>query len=845
MSNSVEVLYAPLSGRTIELENVPDPVFAQKMAGDGIAVDPVSQVLCAPCDGSIVNVHRSCHALTMKTSSGLEVLMHIGLDTVSLKGEGFTPKVKAGDSVKKGQPLIEFDAASVAEKAKSLITMMLIANTEAAASIRKKSGRLKAGQDILLEVELKENAQTAAAPAVSGPEASSDLIEVRNPQGFHFRPVSVLSRKAAGFYSDIRIIKGGSSANCKSTTDILSLEIMLGDKVKFQARGADSAEAVKELGEALRGGLGEDIKAAPAAVSTEKAEAAAEVSLYPPDTDSLFHGASASPGIAVGQIFQMRRREFSVTEEGSSKQAERENLDKALNQAKTELGLLESTMKEKADPNKAAIFAAHAELLSDPELADQVYGLIEKGKSAAFSWKTICDEQTARFSKLSAPLLKARAADMRDVEDRVLRILIGDAPAEHSYPADTILIAEDLTPSDTAALDCSKVVGFATVLGGASSHTAILARSLDLPAMAGVSSKLLNIPNGTKAILQGSKGTLELNPDDARFEQAKERLKAQREHRALLRSKAKDPAVTTDGTVIEIAANIGSVADAEQAVELGADGVGLLRSEFLFMSRTTPPTEDEQAEIYINAAKAVGKDAPLIIRTLDVGGDKPLAYLPIGKEANPFLGERGLRVGLTHPEILRTQFRAILRAAEFAKVQIMMPMVTTIDEFRRAKAIFDEECEALKTRVPLGIMIEVPAAAVMAETLAREAEFFSIGTNDLTQYTLAIDRGHPKLAAMADGLSPAVLHMIKMTADGAHAHGRKVGICGGIGGDLQATAILIGLGVDELSVAAPAIPAVKDRVRQVSTEECRRLAEKALSCESAQDVRKLQEEVEL
>ena len=429
---------------------------------------------------------------------------------------------------------------------------------------------------------------------------------------------------------------------------------------------------------------------------------------------------------------------------------------------------------------------------------------------------------------------------MRDVGLRVLALLTGTDIRQPQYPVNSILIAEDLTPSDTAVLDRSRVVGFCTTRGGATSHVAILARSVGLPALAGIEPAALEIPNGTLAILDGVKGTLRLHASEeevARIRREQERSEARRKEDL---AHAQQPAITFDGKRIEVLANIGGLTDAGQVLGLGGEGVGLLRSELLFMERADAPTEEEQFENYKSIAQALGAERPLIIRTLDVGGDKPLAYLPIPKEDNPFLGERGVRVGLDRPEILRTQLRAILRAAAFGKISVMFPMVSTLDELRDVKAILAEEASSLGVpEVPAGIMVEVPGAAVMAAQFAREAAFFSIGTNDLTQYTLAMDRGHPKLAPQVDGLNPAVLRLIAHTVKGAHPLGRKVGVCGGMATDPCAVPILLGLGVDELSVSLPAIPAVKAQVRALSLEGCKGLAERALAAESAEQVRGL------
>jgi phosphocarrier protein FPr len=360
-----------------------------------------------------------------------------------------------------------------------------------------------------------------------------------------------------------------------------------------------------------------------------------------------------------------------------------------------------------------------------------------------------------------------------------------------------------------------------------------------IPALAGIEAGALELRTGTRVILDGDKGTLRLNvtPDDvARIRKAQERSEARRKENL---ANALKPAITLDGVRIEVAANIGGLKDAKKIAALGGEGVGLLRSEFLFMERSDAPSEEEQYETYKGIAELVGEN-PLIIRTLDVGGDKPLAYLPIPKEDNPFLGERGVRVGLDRPEILRAQLRAILRASKFGNVKIMFPMIAMLSELRDVKAMLAEEAASLGVpTVPAGIMVEVPSAAMMAEQFAAEADFFSIGTNDLTQYTLAMDRGHPKLAPQVDGLNPAVLRLIGHTVKGAAPHGRMVGVCGGIASDPHAVPILIGLGVTELSVSLPSIPAVKAQIRTLRLDACRELAERAMAAESAAAVRAL------
>jgi phosphoenolpyruvate-protein phosphotransferase len=836
-------LLAPLSGQTWPIERIPDPVFAQKMVGDGISIDPVDAVLKAPCDGEIMTLHAAGHAVTLRTAEGAEVLMHIGIDTVALKGQGFTAKVKVGDKVQTGTPLIEFDLDFIATHARSVLTQVVIANSDRVARWEKASGSVVAGQDVLLTLELH-----AAVEGAEGSEAApvtSEAILIPNASGLHARPAAVIANVAKSFHGTaIKLQVGERQANARSVTSIMALEVARGDKVHVIASGAHAEAAVAKLSEVLAQGSGDEGSApapAPASTTVASTSAPSEASRRKSEDPNVLLGVAASPGLAVGEIFQVRHAEIAVTEEGEGVDDERRHLSAAIETAKGQLGAIRAQLHAKSDAAKAAIFAAHEELVSDPDLLEIAESAISKGKSAAFAWRAAVNTHANRLAALRNELLAQRANDVRDVGRRVLALLTGAEMPRLEYPQNAILIAEDLTPSDTASLDRARVMGFCTVRGGATSHVAILARSLGLPALAGTEPAVLDVPNGTAAILDAGKGTLRLHPSSeeiTRIRAAQDRAELKREED---QAHAHEPAITRDGHRIEVVANIGGLKDAKKIAGLGGEGVGLLRSEFLFMERSDAPTEDQQYESYRAIIEAVGTDGPVIIRTLDVGGDKPLTYLPIPKEDNPFLGERGVRVGLDRPELLRTQLRAILRAAPAGKkVSVMFPMIATLGELREVKAIMAEEAERLGLpTIPTGIMVEVPAAAVMAAQFAKEADFFSIGTNDLTQYTLAMDRGHPKLAPKVDGLNPAVLQLIALTVQGAHREGRFVGICGGLASDPHAVPILIGLGVDELSVSLPSIPAIKAQVRSLKLEDCRVLAQKALAAGSPEEVRAL------
>jgi phosphoenolpyruvate-protein phosphotransferase len=832
------VLKAPLSGVVVPIEQVPDPVFAQKMVGDGVSLDPVSAQLLAPVGGRIVQLHAASHALTVATADGLEVMIHIGLETVQLKGRGFTPRVHRGDIVRTGDPLIDFDADFIATHAKSLLTQIVITNMDRVRSIVPATGTVKAGVDTVLSVTLASGGERTTTATPAG-WVVSDPIVVPNATGLHARPAAILAQHAKRFAADVRLKRGAVDVNARSVVAIMGLEVNRGDHVQIQAVGSDAADAVRELSALLAGGLGDDTSAPVAAPASPKAIEALQPGLERQDPN-VIRGVAASAGVAVGNVRQVRHERVRVVEEANDPRQERRALDAALEQAKSEVDALQAALQRDGAPGKAAIFAAHRELLDDPDLLDIAAQAIANGKSAAFGWQTAFTTHADHLSALKNELLAGRANDLRDVGRRVLRNLTGVAADAPEYPSNTILIAEDLAPSDTASLNRAQVLGLCTTSGGASSHVAILARSLDIPLVAGIEPRALEVPDETPVVLDGTAGTLRLNPSTAEIARIHEQQERHVRQREVDQAHSHEPAVTLDGHRVEVAANIAGVADAEQAVALGAEGVGLLRSEFLFLHRTSAPTEDEQAAVYADIARVLGPERRLVIRALDVGGDKPLPYLPIAREDNPFLGARGIRVLLDHPDLLRTQVRAIFRASTAGRVSLMFPMIATVPEFRAARAIAEEERLRLGAApIEIGMMVEVASAALLADRFARDADFFSIGTNDLTQYTLAMDRGHPRLASQVDGLSPAVLSLVARTVDAAHAHGKWAAVCGGIAGDPQAVPILVGLGVDELSVSVPTVPAIKAGVRRLRLAECRRLAQLALDAADAADVRAL------
>ncbi len=678
-------------------------------------------------------------------------------------------------------------------------------------------------------------------------------LTVPNPTGLHARPAKVFVNTAKQFKADIRVQHGAKKANAKSVLSVLTLGVEKGGQIRITVDGPDEDEALAMLKEAIETGLGDDLAVGNGHTekTAEKSKADGQVTATKPaqaessatkaaSGEKVVQGIPAASGLAIGPLHQFKQPEITVDETAADPATEKARLQTAIDAARAELAAVHQQVQQRIGAGEAAIFEAHLAILDDPELAEAANDNIDGGQSAGQGWQAAVETMATTMASLKDELLAARATDIRDVGNRVLRTLTGavhDGPDLPDNPV--ILIATDLTPSDTVTLDPRKVVGFCTATGGANGHTAILARSLGLPAIVGAGDQVLTLADGTQAILSGDTGTLTIEPDAEMLAKARDIQQEHQTRSAAELAAATEPAITKDNYQVEVVANIGNLAEAKQALAFGAEGVGLLRTEFLFLDRDNPPGEDEQFEVYRDIALALDGQ-PVIVRTLDVGGDKPLAYLPLPEEENPFLGQRGIRLCLARPELLRTQVRAILRAAEYGQLRIMFPMITTFEDWSIARRLVAEVRAELKADpVELGIMVEVPAAALLAPAFAREVDFFSIGTNDLTQYTLAMDRTNPALSDQADGLNPAVLHLIERTVQAAHVVGKWVGVCGELAANPQAIPILVGLGVDELSASVPAIPAVKAQVRALLLSTAQHIAAQALACATATEVRRL------
>ncbi|PYD12822.1 MULTISPECIES: phosphoenolpyruvate--protein phosphotransferase [Pseudomonas syringae group] len=670
-------------------------------------------------------------------------------------------------------------------------------------------------------------------------------IQLANAHGLHARPAKILAQLAKEFDGEIRmrVLETGEAAvSAKSLSKLLSLGARRGQTLEFIAEPTIADDALPALIAAVEQGLGEEVEPLPAVSQAEAAPAptpAAAKPLSAPPAGSVLQAVSASPGIAMGPAHIQVLQSFDYPQRGESVTAERERLHKAIGEVRSDIENLIQRSKSKAIRE---IFITHQEMLEDPELTSEVEARLNNDESAAAAWATVIETAAVQQEQLQDALLAERAADLRDVGRRVLAQICGvETVAAPDEPY--ILVMDEVGPSDVARLDPAQVAGILTARGGATAHSAIVARALGIPALVGAGDEVLLLKPGTVLLIDSQRGRLTVAPDEATLQRAVQDRDA-REQRLKAAAEARmEPAVTRDGHAVEVFANIGDSTGTPAAVEQGAEGVGLLRTELLFMAHSQAPDEATQEAEYRRVLTDLG-GRPLVVRTLDVGGDKPLPYWPIAKEENPFLGVRGIRLTLQRPDVMESQLRALLRSADSGPLRIMFPMIGTLEEWRQAR----DMTQRLREEIPvsdlqLGIMIEVPSAALIAPVLAKEVDFFSIGTNDLTQYTMAIDRGHPTLSAQADGLHPSVLQLIDMTVRAAHANGKWVGVCGELAADPLAVPILVGLGVDELSVSARSIGEVKACVRELTLSSAQQLAQNALAAGSAAEVRALVEAV--
>ena len=803
--------------------------LAREMGGGEVRIEAAGGIEDGALGTDAARVHEAVERV--RSPDGVLVLMDLGSALMSAEMATEMAEPGGGPIVLSEAPLVE-GAVAAAARARGGGSLEEVAQ-EARGALAVKSAQL--GSD---EPERPEDrpmagggeAERAADEAQrEGGQVQELRLVVDNRLGLHARPAARFVGALAGIEAHVEVVnetRGRGPADGRSLTGLATLAVGQGDEIVVTASGEGAADALAAVRALASENFGDAIDDEVPEIAAERADPSPQ---RPPGSGTRLSGVPASPGIAIGPARPLRPQDPPVEEgPGGTPAEERARLDAALAAVRKDLEETRATVAARAGDAEAEIFTAHALLLEDAAIVEPALRRIDEGEPAGRAWQGASREAASAFRALDDPYLRERAVDVEDVSARVLARLAGVPPGA-ALDAPGIVVAGELTPGEAAGLDPADAWAIATARGGDTAHAAILARALGIPAVVGLGGALLAIAAETPLVVDGDAGLVHVDPDPGTIaEHERRREAAETERRAAL-ALAAEPGALRDGRRVEIFANVGSPAEARLALDHGAEGIGLLRTEFLFLDRTEPPSEDEQADVLREIAVAL-EGRSVVVRTLDTGADKPLPFLPQEAEPNPFLGRRGIRLSLASPDLLRTQLRAILRVAAEHPLKVMFPMVATLDELRAARALLDETRAELGSRAELevGAMVEVPALALQAARFAAEVDFFSIGTNDLAQYVMAADRGN---AAMAGLLSESLAPVLALTAavtEAAAGQGRWVGVCGELAGDPRAAVLLAGLGVRELSMAGSRIPAVKAALREVDWEAAESAARGAL-----------------
>ena len=832
----VVVVGSPLRGWCSGLEDSPDPVFRDRVLGDGLSIDPFAGEVRAPFDGEVIGLPESRHAINLRTANGLEMLIHVGIDTVGLGGQGFRAHVKTGDRIERGQLLLEFDMDTALRGATSLRSPVLVlASCGYEIEGARAAGPVDFGEPLYEARAVARKASTTAHLNTTG--EVSRALAVGLEHGIHARPAAALIEALGAMDATVFIRRGERPpANAASAVALMSLGVAYGDRVTVSATGADAETALQRVVQALQPLADDALPPQPSVVSDIARKRRTDAITPPPKDGTVINAVPASPGLGLGPAWRPGSSALTTSRTPASAEGEWRNIETAMTAVGARLRELAA-----GEGAVAAIAGAHLALLADPLIVDAARRHVGLGVTAEAAWSAATAEAIDTLAQVDDARLRERADDLRDIELRVLRALAGaDPSAAPAIRPGSVMLAENLLPSQLMELGSGEVAGICLAAGGATSHVAILAMSLEIPMLVAAGNLVHAIEEGADLQLDAELGELQVRPDAATRESFQGRVKADRARRVSEQEHALEPCVSADGVRIHVHANIGSAQDALAAVKGGAEGCGLLRTEFIFMERHTSPSADEQQAVYQRISDTLGT-RPLVVRTLDAGGDKPIDYIEQTAEENPALGVRGIRLCLERPDLLENQLRALLRLERETPLQVMIPMVSQVDEVLQVRQLLErlQHEEQAATGLSLGVMIETPAAALIADRLAECVDFFSIGTNDLTQYTLCMDRGEPRLATQLDALHPAVLKLIKSTVQAAQAANIPVAVCGGAAGDILAAPLLVGLGVRELSMAGTLIARQKARLREVAVSDCERLARQALAMRSAREVRQL------
>jgi multiphosphoryl transfer protein len=822
--------------------------LAREMGAGEVPIEAAGGIDDGALGTDVGRVHEAVERV--RSPDGVLILMDLGSALMSAEMAVEMVDPDGGPILLSEAPLVEGAVAAVA-RARGGAPLDEVAR-EARGALAMKTAHL--GGDGAARGEVTPPATEEDAGEEG--EARELRLRVDARLGLHARPAARFVGALSGLEARVEVVnetRGHGPADGRSLTGLATLGVRQGDEIVVTARGAAAAEALAALGELAADnfgdpredgeavgapaagagpagppppGLAPDSKAPPGLAPDTQAPASPGPA---PGPGATLRGIPASDGIAIGPARRLRPQEPPVEDgPGGTPAEERARLEAARAAVRTDLERARVAVAGRAAAEEADIFTAHALLLDDAAIVEPALRQIDDGEPAGRAWRAAAREAAAAFRALDDDYLRERAVDVEDVATQVLAQLAGVASGA-VLEAPGIVVADELTPREAAGLEPADAWAITTARGGATAHAAILARALGIPAVVGLGGSLLAIEEGTTLAVDGEAGLVHVDPGPEAIAEHERRREAAAAERSAALALAAEPGALRDGRRLEVFANVGNPAEARLAVEQGAEGIGLLRTEFLFLDRAAPPGEEEQVEVLREIAQALD-GGPVVVRTLDVGADKPLPFLPQDPEPNPFLGRRGIRLSLANPDLFRTQLRAILRVAEEHPLKVMFPMVATLEEVRGARALLDEARAELGSgaAVEVGVMVEVPALALQAVQFAAEVDFFSIGTNDLAQYVMAADRGNAALAGLLDDSLAPVLALVAEVTAAASARGRWVGVCGELAGDPRAAILLAGLGVHELSMAASRIPAVKAALREVDTTAAETAARAAL-----------------
>lgn len=816
-------LYPPLIGMMLDINQVPDQVFAKKMVGDGVAIDPLHNKIYAPINGIIKSVHPAKHAIIIAAREGFDILIHIGLETVGLGGDGFNVHVSNGDWVKQGDVIGEFDLDYIAQCAKTLITPVLLLDLDnkifSFCVIEQNETKpefpiMQVRKKIIEANNIAEQSQICDL-------IKSNPIHISNPRGIHARPAAAISAIARKYDSEVLIKKDDNQVNAKSIISLLALAVNQNDIVYIYAVN-------NEIIESLRGVLSHIYD------SSIEDEYKDQISSQYIE-GSKYYGIAASFGAACGILIKKNCLDFIIEEDANDILFEKNRFYEALNTVKKDIEYNLANLTN-TDQVYSGILEAHIQILCDPDLMFGCLNIINNNKSAAFAINQVIEIYCNLLANSGNLLLIERQNDLRDLRNRVLSAMHVAELLIQNHDEPTILLAEELTPTDLIHLN-KNVVGLISVTGGATSHAAIIARAKGIPLLAGVHPSIMKVEDNINVVLTCKNGYVNIAPTTAEIDEVNIYLSELKHNHELDLKNAGFRAETIDGHQVDCNINITNIIDSRELNENGGSGIGLFRTEFIYFDRDRPPTIEEQYKIYADISASIG-DALFVIRTLDAGGEKYINYLNLQHEQNPVLGVRGIRLCLERKDLLIDQLTAIARVNK-SNIKIMLPMISCIEEYRVVKKIFDEikEQNGITANIELGIMVEIPSVALMSGVFAAEVDFFSIGTNDLSQYILAIDRENAKLAAQIDHLHPAVIRSIDMVVKGAKLFNRPVSICGLMASEKLAIPLLIGLGIEQLSMSINLVAENKAFIRSLHYAHCVEAAEHCLKLSTTLEVR--------